>query len=206
MTATTALTATTGATAGLFRRQWPALVSGALLWLAAFGAGWWYAPTDPTGVSRAPKQGDWGLFTEILARNVGVSAALFLGVVTLGVMTIPLTLVTGTLAGYFWGQGSAVLSTGEIVRHLLPHMPLELACLALAAAAGLVPLVTWARAGLGRRPAQGTERGAGRGTERGAEQEAVRGGRFGFQDACLLWGVSVAGLIVAAGIETWVST
>ncbi|MEV0440162.1 stage II sporulation protein M [Streptomyces spectabilis] len=186
----TATDALKSASAGLFRRQWPAVVSGALLWLAAFGAGWWFAPADPTGVSRAPKQADWGLFAEILARNVGVSAALFLGVATLGVMTIPLTLLTGTLAGYYWGQGSAVLGTRGVVRHLLPHMPLELACLALAAAAGLVPLVTWARAGLGRRPAG----------------EPTARGRFGFQDACLLWGVSLAGLTVAAAVETWVST
>ncbi|MEI5103276.1 stage II sporulation protein M [Streptomyces sp. PmtG] len=186
----TARGALTSAAAGLFRRQWPAVVSGALLWLAAFGAGWWFAPTDATGLSRAPKQPDWGLFAEILARNVGVSAALFLGVATLGVMTIPLTLVTGTLAGYYWGQGSAVLGTQDVVRHLLPHMPLELACLALAAAAGLVPLVTWARAGLGRRPAP----------------EVTARGRFGLQDACLLWGVSLVGLTVAAVVETWVST
>ncbi|GHG93297.1 stage II sporulation protein M [Streptomyces lanatus] len=177
-------------TTALFRRQWPAVVSGALLWLAAFGIGWWYAPTDPTGVSRAHQQPGWDLFSEILTRNLGVSAALFLGAVTLGVMTIPLTLVTGTIAGYHWGQGSQVLGTGEVVRHVLPHMPLELACLALAAAAGLVPLVRWARAGLGRRPVQ----------------EAGGPGRFGFRDACLLWGVSLAGLIVAAGVETWVST
>ncbi|MGA4841575.1 stage II sporulation protein M [Streptomyces sp. G45] len=188
-------------TTGLVRRQWPAVVSGALLWLAAFGAGWGYAPADPSGVSRAPKHGDWDLFTEIVGRNVGVSAALFLGVVTLGVLTIPLTLVTGILAGYYWGQGSAVLSGGEVVRHLLPHMPLELACLALAAAAGLVPLVTWARGALGRGPAQGAAPGWRLGFLPGG-----RLGSLGFRDACRLWGVSVAGLIVAAGVETWVST
>ncbi|MGH4032830.1 stage II sporulation protein M [Actinomycetota bacterium Odt1-20B] len=169
---------------GLFRRQWPAVVCGALLWLAAFGVGWWYAPTDPTGVSRNHQQPSTGLFLEILSRNVGISAALFLGVVTLGLLTIPLTLVTGALAGYYWGQGSEVLGVRGVVRHLLPHMPLELACLALAAAAGLVPLVTWARAGLGR----GRRRG------------------LGFQDACRMWGAAVGGLIVAAGVETWVST
>ncbi|MFF8599085.1 stage II sporulation protein M [Streptomyces sp. NPDC015232] len=179
-------------TSGLFRRQWPAVVCGTLLWLGAFGAGWHWAPTDPTGVSLAPKNGDWNLFTEILARNVGVSAALFLGVLTLGVMTIPLTLLTGVLAGYYGGQGSAVLGTEGVVRHLLPHMPLELACLALAAAAGLVPLVGWARAGLTGRPSGAP----------GAGPLA----RAGLPDACRLWGVAVAGLVVAAGIETWVST
>ncbi|MFF2214907.1 stage II sporulation protein M [Streptomyces antibioticus] len=177
---------------GLFRRQWPAVACGGLLWLGAFGAGWHWAPTDPTGVSLAPKEGDWELFTEILARNVGVSAALFLGVVTFGVMTIPLTLLTGVLAGYYWGQGSAVLGARGVVRHLLPHMPLELACLALAAAAGLVPLVAFARAGL-----------------MGSGGDAAKAGlltRAGFPDACRLWGVALAGLVVAAGIETWVST
>ena len=150
-------------------------------------------------MSRAPKNGDWDLYTEILARNVGVSAALFLGVVTFGVMTIPLTLLTGILAGYYGGQGSAVLGAEGVVRHLLPHMPLELACLALAAAAGLVPLVAWARVGLTGRagePAGGT-------VPRGVTGFVARSG---FPDACRLWGVAVAGLIVAAGIETWVST
>ncbi|RSS35214.1 stage II sporulation protein M [Streptomyces sp. WAC08241] len=181
---------------GLFRRQWPAVACGALLWSVAFGAGWRWAPADPTGVSYAPKHGDWNLFTEILARNVGVSAALFLGVVTFGVMTIPLTLLTGALAGYYGGQGGAVLGARGVVRHLLPHMPLELACLALAAAAGLVPLVTRARAGLTGRPARGAAPGGTTGFLAG----------FGFPDACRLWGVSLAGLVVAAGVETWVST
>ncbi|MGW7301366.1 stage II sporulation protein M [Streptomyces sp. NPDC054829] len=186
-------------TGALFRRQWPAVVCGALLWLMAFGAGWWWAPADPTGVTRAPKDGDWDLFTEILARNASVSAALFLGVVTLGVMTIPLTLLTGVLAGYYGGQGSAVLGAGGVVRHLLPHMPLELACLALAAAAGLVPLVAWARVGL---------TGTSGEPVRGTAPRGVAGfvARSGFPDACRLWGVAVAGLTVAAGIETWVST
>ncbi|MEU8621063.1 stage II sporulation protein M [Streptomyces sp. NPDC048623] len=189
METTTITTATAG---GLFRRQWPAVACGALLWTAAFGAGWHWAPADPTGVSHAPKHGDWNLFTEILMRNVGVSAALFLGVVTFGVMTIPLTLLTGVLAGYYGGQGSAVLGAGGVVRHLLPHMLLELACLALAAAAGLVPLVGWARAGLTGRPGNGGRSGFL--------------ARSGFPDACRLWGVALGGLVVAAGIETWVST
>ncbi len=70
-----------------------------------------------------PKHGDWNLFTEILARNVGVSAALFLGVVTFGVMTIPLTLLTGALAGYYGGRAARSSAHGASCGTCCPTCP-----------------------------------------------------------------------------------
>ncbi|MEV0317359.1 stage II sporulation protein M [Streptomyces sp. NPDC050658] len=175
---------------GLLRRQWPALLAGSVLWFTAFAVGWANSGGDGHGAKRVHQQGDWSLFQEILVRNVGVSAALFLGVVTAGLLTIPLAFVTGMLAGYSWGQGLDVLSGADVVRHLLPHMPLELACIALSAGAGLVPMVMWARSGLGK--SAGPRKGFGNG--------------LGISDACRLWGISLVGLVVAAGVETWVST
>ncbi|MER5561715.1 MULTISPECIES: stage II sporulation protein M [unclassified Streptomyces] len=174
-------------TAGLLRRQWPSLLCGAALWFAAFGVGWFNAPTGSGELIRVRQDGDWELFRSILMRNVGVSGALFLGVVTAGLTTIPVALVTGALAGHSWGQAVPVLGGDGVVRHLLPHLPLELAAVAVAAGAGLVPLVTWARSGLGRP--------LGR-----AEWWAH------IVDAARLWAVSLAGLVIAAGVETWVST
>ncbi|MFE3180434.1 stage II sporulation protein M [Streptomyces violascens] len=174
-------------TAGLLRRQWPSLLCGAVLWFTAFGVGWLNAPTDASALTRVRQDGDWELFQSILLRNVGVSGALFLGIVTAGLATVPVALVTGALAGHSWGQAAPALGGEGVVRHLLPHMPLELTAVAVAAGAGLVPLVTWARSGLGR-PVGRTEWWS----------QIV--------DAARLWAVSLAGLVVAAGVETWVST
>ncbi|MCX5071195.1 stage II sporulation protein M [Streptomyces sp. NBC_00513] len=173
--------------ASLLLRQQASIACGALLWFGAFAFGWWNAPAVPADMTRDRPEPGWTLFSDILMRNVGVSAALFLGIVTFGLATIPAALITGSLAGYGWGQAAPVLGTHGVIRHLLPHMPLELASLALSTAAGLVPIVGWARSNLlehPRRPA-------------GWAQSV---------DACRLWAVSVAGLLPAAGVETWVST
>ncbi|HET6357591.1 stage II sporulation protein M [Streptomyces sp.] len=173
--------------AALFRRQWLSLLCGALLWFTAFSLGWFNAPEHSTEITRVQQEPDWDLFLEILMRNIGVSGALFLGVVTAGVATIPVAMVTGALAGYSFGQAVPVLGVTGVTRHLLPHMPLELVSIAIAVGAGLVPLAAWARSGLGRRLS-------------GAEwwSQVV--------DACRLWAVSLSGLVIAAGVETWVST
>ncbi|MEE1752707.1 stage II sporulation protein M [Streptomyces sp. SP18CS02] len=160
---------------------------GALLWFGAFAFGWWNAPADSTGLTKVNQEPGWTLFLDILMNNIGVSAALFLGVVTLGLATIPAALITGSLAGYGWGQAAPVLGTAGTIRHLLPHMPLELAAIALSAGAGLVPLLAGARSGL---------RGHPRRTAWWSQSV----------DACRLWAVAVAGLVLAAGVETWVST
>ncbi|MFD9032138.1 stage II sporulation protein M [Streptomyces sp. NPDC059567] len=128
------------------------------------------------------------LFLEILGTNVSVSAALFLGVVTAGLATLPAAIVSGALAGYSWGQALPLLGGDGFARHLLPHMPLELASIAVAAGAGLVPLVAWVRSGIGRRRLDRA------------------GWWLQFVDASRLWGVSLLGLVAAAGVETWVST
>ncbi len=169
--------------ASIARRQRLTLVCGQVLWLGCLLCGILFADRTSQSVHVAPKQPSVGLFTEILANNCGIAAVAFSGVVTFGLGAVLVSLFAGLSSGLFIAHAYA-LGAAPFARTVLPHAVLELPAFGVAIAAGLVPALAAARALLAGRKVQ-------------INQSLV--------DAAALLGLSMAMLVVAACVETWVS-
>ncbi|MEU8568625.1 stage II sporulation protein M [Streptomyces pathocidini] len=168
-------------------RRRAALIAGQLLWALALTTGVLLSDGIPSAVHTEPKTPGTGLFFGILANNAGVAALAFSGVATFGLTTIPFTLVSGIGVGVFVGHAYALEggSGGAFWPTFLPHAAIELPALGFAVAAGLVTGIAAVRRMVSGR------RGEGMGAH--------------FVDSAVLFGISLAMLVVAAGVETWIS-
>ncbi|MER6730820.1 stage II sporulation protein M [Streptomyces puniciscabiei] len=170
--------------ASMLRRQRLTLLSGQILWLSCLACGIVFADTASQPVRVAPKSPGLDLFTEILTNNCGIAAVAFSGVVTFGLGAVAVSLFAGLSGGLFIAHAYA-LGAVPFARTVLPHAVVELPAFGVAVAAGLAPAVTLVRSVL-----------AGRRTR--ISESLV--------DAAALLGLSLAMLVVAACVETWVST
>lgn len=171
----------------LLRRQRLALLLGAAMWFGPMLIGIVIGDRLDFGVEARKVEATPGLWWSIYSTNASVALLAFGGILTCGLATIAFTLVSGLLTGMGLAQATAIGGFGPMARHILPHAWLELPALGIAVAAGLVPLVTLGRHFLGR----------------GGPRPSVRGI---VNDAFGLLAVSLSLLLIAATIETWVST
>ncbi|MFF2806101.1 stage II sporulation protein M [Streptomyces sp. NPDC058000] len=171
----------------LLRRQRAALVVGNLLWLGPIAAGCALGDRLDFGVRARTVPAGGDLWWSIVGTNAGVALLAFAGVLTFGLATIAFSLVSGLLTGLGIAQATTVAGWGDLARHVLPHAWLELPAIGIAVGAGVVPLIA------------ATRWLAGRGGARPSLRD-VLGDAFG------LLGTSLFLLLIAATIETWVST
>ncbi|MEV5592341.1 stage II sporulation protein M [Streptomyces sp. NPDC052496] len=170
--------------ASIARRQRLTLALGQVLWFGCLLCGVLIADEKSQSVHVAPKQPSLDLFTGILANNCGIAAVAFSGVVTFGLGAVLLALFAGLSSGLFISQAYA-LGAMPFARTVLPHAVLELPAFGVAVAAGLAPALAVVRALLAGRKVKVSE---------------------SLVDAAALLGLSMAMLVVAACVETWVST
>ncbi|WP_369364398.1 stage II sporulation protein M [Streptomyces sp. CG4] len=170
--------------ASILRRQRLTLLCGEVLWLGCLLCGILFADMKSQPVHVAPKKPGVELFADILTNNCRIAAVAFSGVVTLGLGAVAVSLFAGLSGGLFMAHAYA-LGVGPFARTVLPHAVLELPAFGVAIAAGLVPATTLVRSLLAGRRARISE---------------------SLVDAAALLGLSLAMLVVAACVETWVST
>ncbi|MCK8434239.1 hypothetical protein G3I77_14755 [Streptomyces sp. D2-8] len=168
-------------------RQRPALISGQLVWLLCLAIGVWLSGDIPSAVRAEPKNPGSGLFLGILVNNAGVAALAFTGIVTFGLSAIAFSLISGLGVGIFIGHAYS-LGVGKFWSAFLPHAVIELPALGVSVAAGLVTGIAAARRMLGGR--------------RTGDDSMSRH----LIDAVVLFGLSLVMLVVAAGVETWISS
>ncbi|MFG3495735.1 stage II sporulation protein M [Streptomyces sp. NPDC047928] len=171
----------------VLRRQRVALALGALCWFGSMLIGWFAGGEMTGGVVRAPAEPGAALWWSIFSANASVALLAFAGVLTLGVVTALFSLVSGMMTGLGLAQATAVGGIGVMARHILPHAVIELPAIGIAVGAGLVPLVALIRHFAGRPGPRPTVRNL-------------------LVDSVALLGCSIFLLLIAATIETWVST
>ncbi|WP_328770547.1 stage II sporulation protein M [Streptomyces sp. NBC_00286] len=176
-----------GWTVGLVRRQRLALLSGALLWFGAMAAGAAIGVGEGSGVETNPAQPGLATWWHIFSANASVALLAFGGVLTLGIFTLLFTLVSGTLTGLGLGKAYAVAGPSVMAAHVLPHAVVELPAIAVAVGAGIAPLPALIRHLTGDR------------VQRPHVRDVLT-------DSTGLLCICLALLLVAATIETWVST
>ncbi len=171
----------------LLRRQRNAILVGNLLWLGAISLGFWLGDRLDLGITARPVEVSVSLWWAVFSNNASVALIVFAGVLTLGVATIAFTLVLGLMTGASLAQAMASSGWGEMTRHVLPHGWIELPAIGVAVAAGIVPLTVTALALVGRERPRPKIRDV-------------------LADSLGLLGVSLVLLLIAATIETLVST
>ncbi|MGD3108212.1 stage II sporulation protein M [Streptomyces sp. YGL11-2] len=176
-----------GGCARLLRRQRTAVLLGNLLWLGPIAVGFALGDRLDLGVEQRAAHAGGHLWWSILSTNAGVALLAFAGVLTFGLATIAFSLVSGLLTGLGLGQATALAGWGDLARHVLPHAWLELPSIGIAVGAGLVPLIAVTSWLVGRKKAR-------------PKLQHVLSDSFG------LLGMSLFLLLIAATIETWVST
>ncbi|MBA3489374.1 MAG: stage II sporulation protein M [Longispora sp.] len=139
------------------------------------------------GITARPVEVSVSLWWAVFSNNASVALIVFAGVLTLGVATIAFTLVLGLMTGASLAQAMASSGWGEMTRHVLPHGWIELPAIGVAVAAGIVPLTVTALALVGRERPRPKIRDV-------------------LADSLGLLGVSLVLLLIAATIETLVST
>ncbi|MFE9253910.1 stage II sporulation protein M [Streptomyces sp. NPDC006879] len=171
----------------LVRRQRLALLSGALLWFGAMAAGAAVGVGEGSGVEMNPAQPGLTTWWHIFSANASVALLAFGGVITLGISTLLFTLVSGALTGFGLGKAYAVAGPSVMAAHVLPHAVIELPAVAVAIGAGITPLLALVRYLTGDR------------VQRPRVRDVLT-------DSTGLLVICLALLLVAATIETWVST
>ncbi|MFI0983301.1 stage II sporulation protein M [Streptomyces sp. NPDC021093] len=171
----------------LLHRQRAALALGALCWFGALLTGWFAGGEMRGTVVRTPAEPGAGLWWSIFSANASVALLAFAGVITFGLVTALFSLVSGMLTGLGLAQATALGGSAVMVRHILPHAVVEMPAIAVAVGAGLVPL------------AAGIRVLAGRAHKRPRVRDML-------VDSVALLGCSLFLLLIAATIETWVST
>lgn len=111
------------------------------LLVVGFNIGYAIAPTQDAA-TRITTAGTWlSSFAGILMRNVGALFLIFSGSVTGGLVTLLAWPLVAVYIGATWKLSEAVLGRSEALSIVLWYAPLEFAALALAAAAGLLPMI-----------------------------------------------------------------
>ncbi|MEI7033977.1 stage II sporulation protein M [Streptomyces pratensis] len=172
---------------GLLRRQRMAVLLGFLLWFGSLAVGAVLGHGRADGLEVRPAQAGASLWWSVFSANAGVALLAFGGLLTMGVVTVLFSLVSGTLTGLGLGKALAVAGPATMALRVLPHALLELPAIALAVAAGLVPLVAAVR------------RLVGSSRPRPLVRDLL-------VDSVGLLGVALTLIFLAATIETWVST